>query len=124
MTLDYIELHAAERPNAVAFVDNGRSITERHFGSDVRKMITALQGFGLSRGAWVGVGVGDPHQYLHWVILLALDRLGVATVSLFPQEGPAAFRIFARLSLVISDSEYPGAPIKRYHAITPEWLEQ
>ncbi|HKX10164.1 MAG TPA: class I adenylate-forming enzyme family protein [Stellaceae bacterium] len=124
MTLDYIEFHAAERPDAVAFVDNGGAITYRHFGRDVRKMITALQEFGLTRGAWVGVGVGNAHQYLHWVILLALDRLGIATVSLFPKEAPEAYRILDRLSLVISEWEYPGAPIKRHHAITPAWLEK
>ena len=123
MTLDYIELHAAERPDAVAFVDNGRAITYRHFGRDVRKMMTALQGFGLTRGAWVGVGVAHDHQYLHWVMLLALDRLGIATVSLFSKEAPEAHRIFARLSLVISEWEFPGAPIARHHAITPAWLK-
>ena len=124
MTLDYIEFHAAERPDAVAFVDNGRAVTYRRFGSDVRKMMTALQGFELARGAWVGVGVAHTHQYLHWVILLALDRLGIATVSLFPQESAGAYRILARLSLVISEWEFPGALIKRHHAITTAWLEK
>ncbi|HKX10166.1 MAG TPA: fatty acid--CoA ligase family protein [Stellaceae bacterium] len=124
MTLDYIELHAAERPDAVAFVDNGRAITYRRFGRDVRKMMTALQGFGLTHGAWVGVGVAHAHQYLHWVMLLALDRLGIASVSLFAKESPDAYRIFARLSLVISGWEFPHAPITRHHAITPEWLKE
>src|SRR5689334_2714274 len=98
MTLDYIEFHAAERADAVAYVDNGLAITYRQFGRDVRKMMTALQGFGLTRGAWVGVGVGNAHQYLHWVILLALDRLGIASVSLFSKEAPDAYRVLARLS--------------------------
>src|SRR5689334_2048115 len=111
MTLDYIEFHAAERPEAVAFVDNGHAVTYRRFGSDIRKAISALQAFGLARGAWVGVGCAD--HYVHWVLLLALDRLGIATVSLFRQEGPESDRLLAQLGLVISEWEYPGAPIKR-----------
>jgi acyl-coenzyme A synthetase/AMP-(fatty) acid ligase len=122
MTLDYIEFHAAERPDAVAFIDNGREITYRRFSSDIRRFIRAMQGFGLTRGAWVGVGCAD--IYLHWVLLLALDRLGIATISMFRREKPGANRLLARLSLVISEWTYPGVPIKAHHAITPAWLEE
>lgn len=121
MTLDYIEFHAAERPDAVAFMNDGRAVTYRQFGSDIRKVMSALRGFDLARGEWVGVGCGD--HYLHWVLLLALDRLGVATLSLFKSESREAHPLLARLSLVISEWEIPGAPVRRQHAITPRWLE-
>ena len=121
MTLDYIEFHGAERPDAVAFIHDGRTVTYSRFGSDIRKVMSALREFRLARGEWVGVGCAD--HYLHWVLLSALDRLGVATLSLFPQEQPEAHHLLSKLSLVISEWEFPGAPIKRRHAITPRWLE-
>ncbi len=120
MTADYIAFHAAERPEAVAFIDNGRTITYAQFSRDIRQCMRALGEFGLARGRSVGIGCAD--IYLHWILLLAFERLGIVTASLHRQE-PEGPRLMEGLDMVLSEWDFPGAPVKRYHAIPPQGLQ-
>lgn len=120
MTADYVAFHAAERPDATAFVDHGRVITFSQFARDIRRCMQAVSDLGARRGNWVGVGCAD--IYLHWILLLALQRLGIASTSLQRDEPSGASRLFQRLDLVISGWDFPQFPIKRRHAITPQWV--
>ena len=53
MTSSFIAFHAAERPDAIAIIDNGREITYSAFASDIRKCVDALRAFGLMpRAGW------------------------------------------------------------------------
>jgi acyl-coenzyme A synthetase/AMP-(fatty) acid ligase len=121
MTADYIAFHAAERPDAVAFIDNERAITYSRFNRDIRQFMRALREFGLRRGSWAGIGCAN--LYLHWVLLLAFERFGIATASFDRHEGPDARRQLESLDIVLSEWEFPGATIKRHHAITRQWIE-
>ncbi len=122
MTADYVAFHAAERPDAVALLDNGRTVTYAQFNRDIRQFMRALQAFGLSRDTWVGVGCGD--VYLHWVILLACERLAVPTASLHGSGTGESQKLLNALALVLSEWEVAGTAGKRRQAITPEWLQE
>jgi acyl-coenzyme A synthetase/AMP-(fatty) acid ligase len=122
MTVDYVAFHAAERPGAVAFVDNGRRFTYAQFDRDIRKFIRALRELGLQRGSSVGLGCAD--LYLNWTLLLALERLAVTTLMLNRQEPPDAAPLLASLDLVLCEWDFAPGTVKRRHAITPDWVEQ
>src|SRR5690349_9350846 len=103
MTTDYIAFHAAERPDAAAFIDNGRTITYAELNHELRQFMRALTELGLRRGHCVGVACGS--LYVHWVLVLALHRLGVATMSLLmPNLAP---RMVSRLDALFSDRSPP-----------------
>src|SRR5438477_1568970 len=121
MTRDYVAFHAVERPDAVAFIDNGRRYTYTQFDRDIRKFIPALRELGIERGSRVGLGCGD--LYLNWALLLALERLGATTLMLNPQESPESGPLLASLDMVISEWDLPAGSVKKRHAITPEWAE-
>lgn len=121
MTADYVAFYASERPDAVAFIDNGRLVTYAQFNRELRQFMRALSGLGLRRGSCVGVGCDD--HYLHWLILLAFQRLGVATKSLVRGEvlGP---RLLKNLDVVLSEWDLPPGVIKPRQAITAELIRQ
>lgn len=121
MSADYIAYHAAERPETVAIVSDGRPVTYAELHRDIQKFAAALQGLGLTPRASAAIGCED--AYVKCLLLLACERLGVAAASLGTREGPSVLPLLASVALVLSDREFPpvGA-VPRYHAITPEWV--
>jgi len=79
VTAEYIALHASERPHAVALINNGRAITYTEFDRDIRKFTAAVGALGLPRGRTAAVGCAD--FYVHWLLLLAFESLGIGTFS-------------------------------------------
>src|SRR5215470_4003438 len=122
MTADYIAFHASERPDAVALVDRGREITYARLGRDVAAFVRAAREFELAPGDSAAVGWGD--FYVHLLLLLALERLGVATASYLENEEPARLaRTLAGFDLALSRSRAHGGYAKRHQAITEEWVQ-
>ena len=116
MTADYIAFHAAERPNAVAFFNNGREISYAEFARDIRKLTRALREFELPRGAKVVIDVGD--VYFCWLLRLAFERLCVVTAFY-----PIRERTFlGDFDLALSDKKFRAESAKRQCETTPEWL--
>ena len=121
MTADFIAFHAAERPTAVAFVHRGHSVTYAEFSRDIRKFTRGLRALGLPRGSHVAVGCTD--SYLHWLLLLACEQLGLATAPFLGDEGPRCAPLLASVDLVLSEPHYPNQGARRHFAITPDWID-
>jgi 2,3-dihydroxybenzoate-AMP ligase len=120
MTADYIAFHAAERPEAIALTVRGRAISYARMSGDLGRVTGALRALGLSAGSAVAVGSDD--LYVHWLLLLGLERLGVASASYLAEEGELAAPLLASVDLVLSEPHFPRAQSSRHRAITPEWL--
>ena len=122
MTDDYIAYHAIERPDAVALLDHGRAVTFAAFSRDIRKLTRALGKLGVPRGGSVALGCDEP--YTQWLLLLAFERLGIATASFVAKEGSASAPFLASVDLVLAEPHFSAAGARRLHAITQEWLSQ
>ena len=122
MTADYIAFHATERPDAVAIVDRGREIAYAEFHRDLRRFVRAVGEFALPRGSSAAVALGE--FYPHWLLLLALERLGIASASYSPNEGVGSASLLASVDFVLSEIRPPGVPAERHRAVTPQWLER
>jgi 2,3-dihydroxybenzoate-AMP ligase len=120
VTADYIAFHAAERPDAIALTVRGRAISYSQMSADLRRFTGNLRAHGLSAGSVAAVGCDD--LYVHWLLLLALERLGVASTSYRAEEGEAATPLLASTDLVLSEPHFPAVESKRHRSITPEWL--
>ena len=121
MTAEYVAFHAAERPDAVAIVDNGRSITYREFAREIRKFTRALRSLGLAR--WSRAAIDCDHTYLGWVLRLAFEQLHVVTAAARLGDDPGALTVLRDFDLVLSAKTLPTAAATRYHPITAEWLQ-
>jgi acyl-coenzyme A synthetase/AMP-(fatty) acid ligase len=121
MTADYIAFHAAERPDAVAFVNRGRSITYADFSLAIRKFTRAVGALGLQCGSHVAVGCND--AFLHWLLLLACEQLGIAAASFRSDEGRECAPLLTSVDLVLAEPHYPNDGARRHHAVTPSWIQ-
>jgi len=120
MTADYVAYHAAERPEAVAVVSDGRSVSYAELDRDIRKFAGAVHELGVVPGGSVAIGCND--FYVELLLLLACERLGAASASLGSREGSSALPLLASVSLVLSEHTDPPGATKRHHAITPAWV--
>ncbi len=79
-----------------------------------------LTGHGITAGQIIGVETGD--RYLHLLIVLAAEALGVTTMSLAPSElGPPAS--LGRLcDRIIVSQPWPDAGPQQIVVMSPEWL--
>jgi acyl-coenzyme A synthetase/AMP-(fatty) acid ligase len=113
----------ARYPNAVAVHHGKHHLTYDRLFHDVERIAGHLLGAGIRPGELVGLDVQRPLS--HWVVLIALMRLGARSVSLtdhFEAESSA----LNCLGTVITDREpsRPLPPHVRSLAVQSEWLQQ
>ena len=121
MTADFIRFHAAERPDAVALVNDGREITYAKFAGDIGKMARGLRELGLSRGARVAIDCRD--IYLDWLLRLACEELCAVSTSFVGRESLRSGPGLGEFDLVLSQNGIPAEGVRRVHALTPDWLD-
>jgi len=115
-TANYIATHADSRPDAVAVIDGERLYTYAQFDDALRRMTRALQDFGLAPGSFVAVEWTT--LYSHWLVLLAFENLGVATITYLQGDGGKQ-PYFDRMDFVLTtqdwgpDSEIPNCRLTR-----------
>ncbi len=120
MTADYVALHAAERPGAVAVIHDGRVITFAELSADIRRIAHALGALGLARGTTAAIGTGN--VYLNWLLLLACERLGIGAASFQSHERDGCTPLMSAVDLVLAEPGFACPGARRLHQITPEWL--
>ena len=110
-------------PNAVAVHYGGHHLTYERLFHDIERIACHLLEAGVRPGALVGVEVQRPLS--HWVVLLALMRLGARSVSL-TDRFKAEFSALRDLSAIITNREAARAPLPyvRTIQVQPAWLQQ
>ena len=120
MTREYIDFHAAERPEAVAIVRNGGSITYAEFARHIRKFKHALRGVGLPVRSTAAINCADP--YFSWLLRLAFEELRVVTATLGREDTADALSRAGSFDIVLSGTGAPAGAV-RHHPITTAWLD-
>lgn len=121
MTRGYIAFHAAERPDAVAIIDNGRSITYAELARDIRRVTYALRALGLPRGTKAAIDRGNP--YFDWLLRLAFEKLRVITVMVGLPETPDALTLVPDFDIVLSHKSLPAGGAIRTHSFPTAWMQ-
>jgi acyl-CoA synthetase (AMP-forming)/AMP-acid ligase II len=118
MTSEHVAFHAAERPHAVAMMADGRAITYPELDRDIAAMCRAMRALGLARGDSVAVGHID--LYVHWLLLLASERLGIAAASF---QGPGGREdLLAGVDLVLAEPTFSSAAVRRFQRVDADWV--
>lgn len=118
-TANYIASHANTRADAVAIIDGERRCTYAQFDDGLRRMTRALQGFGLKPGSFVAVEWTT--LYSHWLILLAFENLGIATITYLQGDGGKQ-PYFDRMDFVLTTQDWsPDSEIPNCR-LTNDWF--
>lgn len=120
-TADYLAFHAAHTPGAVALVEDGVEISYARFHSDLLRITPALAALGVARGSLVSVSCAG--LYIHWLLLLGWESLGVATASFVQGDLSATLiRMLNRSALVMSDHDLPPGVDAAHRDLDARWL--
>jgi len=117
----YIGYHAAQRPDDTAVLINGQAITYGAFYRDIARMVAALREFELGPGHTVGIE--HRNLYLHWLLLMALEALGVLTLSFDQGEIPFIEETLVDMDLILCTPEQQLPDCKRVHALEQSWFD-
>ncbi|MGH7125615.1 MAG: AMP-binding protein, partial [Stellaceae bacterium] len=120
MTADYIDFHAAERPDAVAIINNGRSITYPQVARDIRKFTHALRALGLPPGSKAVIDCED--AYHNWLLRLAFEPLRVITATVKLPDRPDGLSLVSDSDIALSSKNFTAGTRPRHLRTTPEWL--
>ena len=120
-TAAYIGYHAARHPQDMALIFNGKGVTYDRFHLDIGRMVAALRRFELEPGRTAGIEV--PHGYLHWLMILAFETLGVATYSHGTQEPHFGEDTLDTIDLVMHSPDRTPRHAKRLQLVDEKWID-
>jgi acyl-coenzyme A synthetase/AMP-(fatty) acid ligase len=120
-TCGWLLSHADQRPSAIALTNGQTNISYRELACNVVRMMDALAAADIRRDMVVGIVAAD--RFLHLLLLLACEALGVTTISLLPFEfGPPMY--LGRLcDRILSSQLLSGSDAEKTLVMTREWIE-
>jgi len=119
-TAGQIRHFAATRPHDDAVIENGTRYSYARFAQCLAQMGAELAE--LSIGPGMIVGVESENRFVQWLIILACESLGAATISLAPFALVPGGALVARCQVLFSDADPPTPLPLRHHRITLEWI--
>ena len=111
---------AAQRPDAVAVVNNGVMVSYAALARNAAQFTQALAGLGLAAGQSVALQCGD--LYLHLLLLLAADRIGAASASFTSGELAQPLPLLGQVDRVLTELPQRIAGARRLDPITQAWV--
>ena len=115
----HIRSHARHRPNAVAFASLHGEVTYARFDTEIDRIAQAIHHAGCGEVKLAAVAVAE--VYAHWLILLALGRLGIASVTVGAL-GPEPTITLLNADLLITDKPVE-ALCQRILTIDKAWVD-
>jgi acyl-CoA synthetase (AMP-forming)/AMP-acid ligase II len=116
---EWISFRAKSRPDHVAVVVPSGPVRYGEFDGQIDKVAERLAALGIRAGGTVAVHL--PDEYVHWLFVLALDRLGLASVSIGMPSPQHPLLMALRPDLVVTTAEGAQQTPLRSLAVTPQW---
>jgi acyl-coenzyme A synthetase/AMP-(fatty) acid ligase len=118
---EWISHWARRTPDKVAVVQPAGPVSYAEFDALINKVAARLAARGLAAGSRVAVHV--PDEYVHWLLVLALDRLGVgsATVGTLRSDNPFLAALKPALIVTVDQGRMSGAATLE---ISAQWLDE
>ena len=106
-----VSFQASLAPNATAFQTPDGTVSYAGFDADIDRIAAALAPR-IGHGAGMTAAIQVTNPYAHWLVLLALARLGIASMPAVPER---------TANLLITDQ--PGAEQRGRLHVSRAWLE-
>ena len=116
---EWISFRAKSRPDHVAVVVPSGPVRYGEFDAQIDKVASRLAALGIRAGGTVAVHL--PDEYVHWLFVLALDRLGFASVSIGMPSAQHPLLAVLRPDLVVTNAEGAQNTPFRTLVVTPQW---
>ena len=120
MIIDAVAHQALRNPQGVAVCMQNADVSFQIFNRSVNQVANRLKGR-LSPGTRVAVMVDN--RYLHWLLLLAVGRLGAVSVSIDPDKHELLLGV-VRPGAVLADRAVTGQYAPAEIRVTSEWLKE
>ncbi len=108
--------YARYTPHAIAVAFGSQEVSYAEFARDIERATRRLAARLPARSGLAMLSVG--HPYLHWVLTIALGRIGMCTVTAFDRAHTADL---IRPDLVFADTQ-PALPDERFIAVDQDWI--
>src|SRR5260370_22095204 len=122
MYSEWISFRGKSRPDHVAVVVPNGPVRYGEFDAQIDDVAASLGALGIRAGGTVAVHL--PDEYVHWLFVLALDRLGLASVSIDMPSPQHPLLAALRPDLVVTNAEGAEKTPLRSLAVTPQWYSE
>jgi acyl-coenzyme A synthetase/AMP-(fatty) acid ligase len=120
-SVEFIGFHATRSPETIALLINNQKITYKTFYREIGQTVFALKELDVAKGQSVAIDASN--FYFHWLVVLACDVLGAATLSYTADETMMIKSTLARMDWVLHAPTHPPQAARRSHAMTPQWIK-
>ena len=107
---------------ALALIADGVEITHRQFDVQAGKITRALAAILPPNTRSVAIECDE--LYLHWLLVLGFENLGILTASLQRQLLSISRPVIDFVDLVIAESELPAGWAKAVYRLTQQWVNE
>jgi acyl-coenzyme A synthetase/AMP-(fatty) acid ligase len=115
---EWISHWAKRRPDGIAAILPAGPVRYGEFDGQINKVARRLQALAVPPGSRVAVHVAD--EYVHWLLLLALDRLGLASATIGMLRPDNPFLAAVRPALILTTEKGRAGTLE----ISAEWLDE
>ena len=120
LNLDVIAYHALRQPSSIAVCLSATDVSYETFDRNANQVANRLKER-VAAGTRVAVMIDN--AYLHWLVLLALGRLGAVSASVDPAKHELLLDLI-HPDLVLSDQEVAGVDAIHKISVTIQWLRE
>ena len=120
-TCAWVFSHARRQPDAVAVTDGQTRISYHILACNVVRIMDALIAADIRPDMVVGIVAAD--RFLHLLLLLACEALGVTTISLLPFELDPPMNLGRLCDRILASQPLSGSDAGKTFVMTREWIE-
>jgi acyl-CoA synthetase (AMP-forming)/AMP-acid ligase II len=116
--LEVIAYHARRAPDSIAAYVDGRELTYLDMLKALSRLVVGLQGLPLMPGQLVGVAC--PSDFLHLMMMFALEALGIVALPFAQPTDPGIEKALVHCNLILASQ--PTLVARPFVQVTLEWL--
>ncbi len=117
----HLAFHARRRPDSIAVVHNGVTLSYAQLEQDLTRISMGLRALGVEPQCRVALCVSD--LFVFFLLILALDRLGCAIAPFTAAREPSSVHVPGGVEWAFTDFVPTDSNAACHHLVTHHWLQ-